>query len=1078
MRGAMVRHDEITEAAVIAEGGTVVRPRGEGDSRFAVFSRATAAIRAAAAVVAGLADEPWRTPRRIEIRVAAHTGEADLRDGDYYGSAVNRCARLRSIAHPSQILLTQATAELVDESLPQTWRLDDRGTHRLKDLARPERVFQLVVPGLPHDFPPLRSLDVAPHDLPAAQAVPLPAFASSDAPFVGRDVDLAWLQQRFEVAAAGECRAVVIAGEPGIGKSRLAAAFATSARDAGATVLYGRCDRDGPPYHPWSEALGSYISACVDQGAEDRLGRAAAELGRIVPSLAHFLPADPASSDPDGDRVRLFDAVAALLRELASHAPLVVVIDDVQWADHAAIQLLRHLLGGRAPAPILLVATVRDDAANALLTGPLARTTAPVERLNLGGIDEAAVAELVAPAGGGTEVARELRERTQGNPFFLLQLLESSRRPDGGTAAIPDQIRGLVLRQLQELSELTTTLLQHASVVGTEFRVEVVEHLLDLDEDSLLDALDEAVAAGVLREVPGASETFMFVHALVREAIYEGLSSVRRGRLHCRVGGAIEACCGHRIDQYLGALARHYGPASGYREPAKAAAYATRAAETAAVQLAYEDSRELAELALHATEAGAPADRGARCDALMGLGVALWQLGDVRAARDTYRRAAEEARGSGDAERFARAALGATGAEFRPFSSSSGRVDTALVALLEQALAAEEDVPAVLRAKVLAALAQEVSTSGRHDTSMEYAQRAVSAARNTADPRALALALAAQSGALWFPGHVSERRRTAADLLEVARNLDDRHLAARALMFDAVALLDAGELLSADRAFDDLREFMVPLRDRYLEWILAGYVAGRATRTGDLASAGDLADNAFSVATAAGADDAPIAYGAQLFALRREQGRLRELEDAVVRFADEYPHIPAWRAGLALLYAESGRADAAAATAATLLRNGLCEVPRDYLWATTLALLSETCAGLGDGEAACALYGLLEPFKTEALVTGQGTAFWGLVEHHLGILAATMGRHDEARTSLEAAVRRHAGGGAVAYELRSLLALAQVDVATGDHQAAAARRADVARRAGEKHLTGLHNEALALPLEVDPALAERYPSSK
>src|ERR671932_2837390 len=166
-RAALARHDALVEGIVAEHGGTVVRPRGEGDSRFAVFARATDAVLAAAALQQALAAEPWPTPTPLRVRMALHTGEADLRDGDYYGTAVNRCARLRAVAHGGQTVLSQATYDLVREHPLAGIELRDLGKHRLKDLQQPERIFQLLIAGLPADFPPLATVDRHPHNLPA-----------------------------------------------------------------------------------------------------------------------------------------------------------------------------------------------------------------------------------------------------------------------------------------------------------------------------------------------------------------------------------------------------------------------------------------------------------------------------------------------------------------------------------------------------------------------------------------------------------------------------------------------------------------------------------------------------------------------------------------------------------------------------------------------------------------------------------------------------------------------------------------------------------------------------------------------
>jgi class 3 adenylate cyclase len=183
-RQALSRHDALIEALVAEHEGTVVRPRGEGDSRFAVFSRASDALSAACAIQRVFATEPWPTPDPLRVRMALHTGEADLRDGDYYGSAVNRCARLRGLAHGGQVLLSDVTAGLANASRAKPLSLRDLGQHHLKDMELPEHVWQLIHPDLPADFPPLESLDARPKSLPVKVTS-----------FVGREHELARVQQ-------------------------------------------------------------------------------------------------------------------------------------------------------------------------------------------------------------------------------------------------------------------------------------------------------------------------------------------------------------------------------------------------------------------------------------------------------------------------------------------------------------------------------------------------------------------------------------------------------------------------------------------------------------------------------------------------------------------------------------------------------------------------------------------------------------------------------------------------------------------------------------------------------------------
>ena len=208
MRRALARHDQLIESLVAQHEGAVVRPRGEGDSRFAVFSRASDAVAAAAAIQQAVYEEPWPTESPLRVRMALHTGEADVRDGDYYGSDVNRCARLRQAGHGGQTLLSETTSALVRDALPPGAALRELGEHRLKDLLRAEHVFALALDRVPADFPPLLTLDTLPHNLPVQPT-----------PFVGREKELAATRERL---LRQDVRLLTLTGPGGTGKTRLA----------------------------------------------------------------------------------------------------------------------------------------------------------------------------------------------------------------------------------------------------------------------------------------------------------------------------------------------------------------------------------------------------------------------------------------------------------------------------------------------------------------------------------------------------------------------------------------------------------------------------------------------------------------------------------------------------------------------------------------------------------------------------------------------------------------------------------------------------------------------------------------
>jgi class 3 adenylate cyclase len=325
MAAALARHDEIVEQVVTSRGGRLVKTRGEGDATFSVFDRPSAAAAAAIELQEAIRHEPWALADPMRIRVALHTGEVELRDGDYFGRAVNRAARLRSLADGAQILCSGATAELVIDSLSDDVILADLGMRKLRNLARPEHVFELR----------LETADdsrAQPAEAPMERPG-MPTVLTGPGPFVGRSRELAGLLAAWQSTLTVGARAVLVAGEPGVGKTRLAGEWSRQAYDQGAVVLYGRCDEDlGAAYQPFAEALRSLVP-CL--GARRLRGlRGVEALLALVPGLADVVPdlPTPSRSDPDTERYALFDAVVALLAAASASAPVVLILDDLHWA--------------------------------------------------------------------------------------------------------------------------------------------------------------------------------------------------------------------------------------------------------------------------------------------------------------------------------------------------------------------------------------------------------------------------------------------------------------------------------------------------------------------------------------------------------------------------------------------------------------------------------------------------------------------------------------------------------------------------------------------------------------------------
>ncbi len=648
MTVALARHDEIVEQVVTSRGGRLIKTRGEGDATFSVFDRPSAAAAAAIELQEAIAHEPWPLLEPMRIRVALHTGEVELRDGDYFGRAVNRAARLRSLAAGGQILCSGATAELVIDTLADDVVLTDLGMRQLRNLARPEHVFELRLETA--DDSPAPTTD-APMERPG-----LPAVLAGPGPFVGRGHELERLLSAWQTTLAAGTHAVLIAGEPGVGKTRLAGEWSRQAYEEGAVVLYGRCDEDlGAPYQPFAEALRS-LMPCLGTNRLRGL-RGVEALLPLVPELTDALPdlAAPTRADPDSERYALFDAVVALLGIASTSAPVVLILDDLHWAAKPTLLLLRHLLRFGEHARVQIVGTYRSTDLDR--SHPLAAMLADLHRdgsairLALSGLDEDDVTAYVAEAGyDDEELARALAAVTGGNPFFLIEALRHVDESGGhwNPNTLPQGVREAVSRRLSRLPAETNKALAVAAVVGSRFALELVERVVDAD---LVDAFDDACKAGLVIEEPGGR--YRFNHAIVRQSLLAELASVRRMRLHQRIAATLETEPG-ADDELLAELAYHYFECAWAGNAAKAVDYCRRAADQAMARLAYEGAADLYDRALHALEEldEELPDRDdqqaellvARCEALLAAGDVVTATGAVsqlqQAAGDSARLAA------------------------------------------------------------------------------------------------------------------------------------------------------------------------------------------------------------------------------------------------------------------------------------------------------------------------------------------------------------------------------------------------------------------------------------------------------
>ncbi|MDP7738507.1 BTAD domain-containing putative transcriptional regulator [Mycobacterium paragordonae] len=810
MATALARHDELAEQIVTSRGGRLIKTRGEGDATFSVFDRPSAAAAAALELQDAIAREPWSLADPMRIRVALHTGEVELRDGDYFGRAVNRAARLRSLAAGGQILCSGATAELVIDSLPDDVVLSDLGVRQLRNLARPEHVFELR----------LASADERP--APESAAAPLqrpgmPAMLTGPGPFVGRGTEVQRLFTAWQTALAGSTNAVLIAGEPGVGKTRLAGEWSRQAYDDGAIVIYGRCDEDlGAPYQPFAEALRALVPALGAAGLRGLRGVEA--LLPLVPGLCDVLPdlTAPPRADPDTERYALFDAVVAMLRVAATGAPVVLILDDLHWAAKPTLLLMRHLLRFGDQARVQIIGTYRSTDLDR--SHPLAAMLADLHRdgtasrLNLGGLDEDDVTCYVAESGYDDEdLARALASVTGGNPFFLIEALrhvdESGGHWDANT--LPQGVREAVSRRLSRLPEETNKALAAAAVVGSRFAVELVERVLDQD---LVDAFEEAAQAGIVIEEPGGH--YRFNHAIVRQSLLAELASVRRMRLHQHIAATLESRPGAG-DELLAELAYHYFECAWAGNAVKAVEYCRRAADQAMARLGYEGAAELYGRALHALEEideDLPDRPDQTAELLLARCEALLAAGDVTSAAGTVTQLHSS---TVDSERWAAWATCFDGQ--LAMLTHPERLDEIEIALGAAAdkLAGLDDAGGEAKAHTVRASC--LARLGRIGDCEAALDDALTAARRARDHRRVNAVLAgAPLAALWGPNPVPRAGGRCLDVVRLLRiTTDSPAVEATSMRCQAVLEAFRGRAPAARRMIESARRTVTELGLRH-----------------------------------------------------------------------------------------------------------------------------------------------------------------------------------------------------------------------------------------------------------------------
>jgi DNA-binding CsgD family transcriptional regulator/tetratricopeptide (TPR) repeat protein len=694
--------------------------------------------------------------------------------------------------------------------------------------------------------------------------------------------------------------------------------------------------------------------------------------------------------------------------------------------------LLRHLSRGASEARALVVTTFRDTEAEVpeALSAALVdlRRSEGVVRLRLGGLSTEEIGEFVqramgdAPAPDLPQVAQALSELTGGNAFLMTELwrtlLESGtvsvydggRRLASALAELgsPEGVRELVSQRLARLNTATTSLLELAAVAGPEFDLSAVAQSGLADEERSA-ALEQAIAHGMIEEVPSPRLAFRFTHELVRRALYDRMPRIRRAELHLRVAEALEQAHETAANRGLAELAYHFGAAAPVDGPRRAIEYSLLAGRSALRTLDFDEAAARFAFAL---ELGID-DVHRRAETQLELGTARFRAGRSDDAMEAFRAAAQIGRALADPNLLARAAVGFEEACWRP-----GITDEGAVELLEEASLALGNEDSELRVMLLAGLGRAYAFIGEYAASDAIRQQAIAMARRLDDRLGLATVLVRS---YWSRGDGSPERTL--EMLSEARDLAEAlgtsDLQTEAMEWRVAALIAQGDLRVAEQELAEVHALAVRLRQPFTLHVAEHYASTIALCMGRLAEAEAAAQRSHEWSRLLTGRPASGVHGIQMFGIRREQGRLAELAAITRVLAGGEQLRGAWRPAFAALLAELGMEEDARRELARVRDEGLDEF-RSTLWVASLTYLADACALVGDEALATQLYSELAPLSGRNVVIGNGVACYGAADRYLGRLAATVGEHALAIEHLEQALTVNRTTGATTWIAHTL----------------------------------------------------------
>jgi len=1012
----MSRHLRVLQRVVDAHSGHLVKLLGDG--LLAAFDAASTAVRAGQDMQASIHRHNLTLDNAapVHIRVGVSVGDVTWMGDEIAGRIGIEVERLQAIAEADQIVCSRTVVELTGGRFDRQVR--SLGPRALKGYATPVEVFEVL-----WDPADARSAELTP----ALRQEPR-------TPFVARDALVTSLLNRWHDAARGRPGATFVLGEAGVGKSRLVREVAVRAHEQGSVVIFGRCSADHTqPYEPFAEALDHFVSQV--RGHTYRLGSRAGDLARLMPDRMvrrlpdlTVVPGNEAldqgmgATEGEGERIILREAVWAWLTEAATDDVLLVIVEDVQWADESTAAVLEHLIRSLRSERILLLATLRDpsperDTPTISRLVRRCRKNATFAEMQVGGLSSDEALEFVrATPGSPVEAGDEhdfslgLWRHTGGNPLFIEAVVSHLATHGGpldrvgpgsslafGDIGVPRAVQDVVLGNLASMRAEDRTILHVAALLEADIDLGLLACVAGQIGLDATPAVEKALDQGLLVAAEDTGDCVRFCHGIVREAVAGDVPTTRRGELHRQIAQAMQRRDTAMTEGQLAALSHHLSYSSERTDRIHAADCASAAAGLAEARPARERAAALYRRSAELLEG--VGDEIGRCDALLNSGRAAKRAGDP-SARASLVDAARLAGRLGEGERMARAAIACS----RGMFSSLGAVDDDLVDVLERALVLLGDEDSPLRASTLAVLGAELFYSQDRERQREASEEAVAMARRLGDPVSLSWVLNLFIGTLWRPDRVAQRLDLAAELERITAGLGRPQWRFSAASLGFQAAMEAGQFDLADERVQRMESLARQL-DQPLVWAyLMLRQAQRQAVAGDLVEAERLANEAHRRGRSTGYADSEIFYYGQMWMICYHTGRLDELVGWFELVVAGLPRHTVMRAALAAIYGETGRLELCRDITEQLAADDFTTMDQDLL--VTAAVATIAASHVSDARLAQVLQSVFAPYAH--LLVDNGTAHFGTVSHYQALLAGIVGDLAGASRLFERAAITHA----------------------------------------------------------------------